>query len=224
LLLAHAGQPRDGSVLRWRLSTPDGSAFAEGSSQLDSVAPGAVREIVTIIVTFPMVERAGEWELTAEIDGWISNRWALRVYPPAVLSLSDLVIHHGEVGALELVDAHYIHRMDWFYDKSPWARNTTDWVFLGMSHPIDLGRWYLGRIEEVQAYGARSVLAKQYNVESFDIFTANFRAADGRVGRAMGNYGLANCLPRATRLSLCSMAARARACRSTTTYAICTRR
>jgi hypothetical protein len=27
---------------------------------------------------------------------------------------------------VELVDAHYIHRMDWFYDESPWATLATD--------------------------------------------------------------------------------------------------
>jgi predicted dehydrogenase len=96
----------------------------------------------------------------------------------------------GEVGTLEFVDAHYIHRMDWFYDKSPWAATATDWVFLGMSHPIDLVRWYLGPIEEVQAYGARSALATRYAVRSFDIYTVNVRSADGRIGRAMGHYGL----------------------------------
>jgi predicted dehydrogenase len=96
----------------------------------------------------------------------------------------------GEVGTLEFVDAHYIHRMDWFYDKSPWAATSTDWAFLGMSHPIDLVRWYLGPIEEVHAYGARSALAKRYGVQSFDIYTVNVRGADGRIGRAMGHYGL----------------------------------
>ena len=67
----------------------------------------------------------------------------------------------GELGSLELVDAHYIHRMDWFYDKSPWAATGTDWVFLGMSHPMDLVSWYLGPVVEVQAYAATSALGEQ---------------------------------------------------------------
>lgn len=97
---------------------------------------------------------------------------------------------HGEIGTLEFVDAHYIHRMDWFYDKSPWAASQTDWVFLGMSHPIDLVRWYLGPIEEVHAFATRSSLAERYGSQSFDIYSVNLRASDGRIGRAMGNYGL----------------------------------
>jgi predicted dehydrogenase len=96
----------------------------------------------------------------------------------------------GEIGALELADAHYIHRMDWFYDKSPWSRSETDWIFLGMSHPIDLLRWYLGPVAEVHAYAAQSDLARRYDVRSPDIYTVQLRAASGRIGRAMGHYGL----------------------------------
>jgi predicted dehydrogenase len=96
----------------------------------------------------------------------------------------------GEVGELELVDTHYIHRMDWFYDKSPWAVNDSDWVYMGMSHPIDLIRWYLGPIEEVQALSYRSVLGQSYNIKNKDVYIVNFYAADGRIGRAMGHYGV----------------------------------
>ena len=96
----------------------------------------------------------------------------------------------GELGSLEFVDAQYNHRMDWFYEKSPWAASDTDWIFLGMSHPIDLVRWYLGPIESVQAYGASSALAKDVKSKSFDIYSVNFRSCDGRIGRAMGHYGL----------------------------------
>jgi predicted dehydrogenase len=96
----------------------------------------------------------------------------------------------NELGALELVDAHYIHRMDWFYEKSPWAATDTDWIFLGLSHPIDLVRWYLGAIDAVQASGATSELAREHGVKGFDIYVANLRSRDGRIARAMGHYGL----------------------------------
>ncbi|MCK6576883.1 MAG: Gfo/Idh/MocA family oxidoreductase [Anaerolineae bacterium] len=96
----------------------------------------------------------------------------------------------GEVGALELADAHYIHRMDWYYRKSPWAANATDWIFLGMSHPLDLLCWYLGPVAEVTAYGAHSALASAFQVRSPDICTVNLRTVDGRLGRALGHYGL----------------------------------
>lgn len=96
----------------------------------------------------------------------------------------------GEIGGLELVDAQYTHRMDWFYDKSPWAATETDWVFLGLSHPLDLVRWYLGPPVAVQAYGSISALARRYGSRGRDIYSVNVVGADGQVGRAMGHYGL----------------------------------
>ena len=96
----------------------------------------------------------------------------------------------GELGRLELADAHYLHRMDWYYRKSPWAARDTDWAFLGLSHPVDLVRWYLGRIEEVHAFGARSGLGDEHGLAGFDLYSVNLRAADGRLGRVLGHYGL----------------------------------
>jgi predicted dehydrogenase len=96
----------------------------------------------------------------------------------------------GALGEIELADAHYTHRMDWFYEKSAWAIDQTDWVYLGLSHPLDLLRWYLGPIAEVHAIGSHSALARRYGVHSFDIYCVHARAADGRLGRALGHYGL----------------------------------
>lgn len=96
----------------------------------------------------------------------------------------------GEVGTVELADAHYNHRMDWYYDKSAWVIESTDWVFLGLSHPIDLVRWYLGPIDEVSAVASRSALGEQYGLPGNDIYLVNLTSRDGRIGRAMGHYGL----------------------------------
>jgi len=96
----------------------------------------------------------------------------------------------GELGAIELADAHYIHRMDWYYAKSPWVARDTDWIFLGLSHPLDLLRWYLGPIREVQALGSRSKLGKQHGVAGMDVYVVNVVAEDGRLGRALGHYGV----------------------------------
>lgn len=96
----------------------------------------------------------------------------------------------GHLGELELVDAHYVHRMDWFYEKSPWAATDTDWIFLGMSHPIDLLRWYVGPAAEVHAFGYTSALGKRYGLKGFDVYVVNLRSKSGKIARAMGHYGL----------------------------------
>ncbi len=96
----------------------------------------------------------------------------------------------GALGRIELVDAHYIHRMDWFYDKSPWSLSETDWAFLGLSHPVDLVRWYLGPIRRVHAFGSRTALARRYGTRGFDAYVVNLESVDGRVARVLGNYGI----------------------------------
>ncbi|KAA0240241.1 MAG: gfo/Idh/MocA family oxidoreductase [Armatimonadetes bacterium] len=96
----------------------------------------------------------------------------------------------GAMGEVEALDAHYVHRMDWWYEKSPWTQGSTHWAFLGLSHPIDLARWYLGEIDEVHALGSISRLARTYGMPSPDILCVNLRAADGRVARVFGHYGV----------------------------------
>ncbi len=103
-----------------------------------------------------------------------------------------LALERGDFGgldAIELADAHYIHRMDWYYRKSPWAASETDWIYLGLSHPIDLLRWYLGPIREVHAYAARSALGADFRIKSSDMYLINIVAQGGRLGRALGHYG-----------------------------------
>lgn len=96
----------------------------------------------------------------------------------------------GDLGRVEVVDAHYNHRMHWFYDKSPWSIADTDWAFAGLSHPLDLIRWYLGRIDEVTAYGMHTALGRKYGVKGYDAYVVILKAADGRIGRVLGNYGV----------------------------------
>ncbi len=96
----------------------------------------------------------------------------------------------GEFGEIEFVDAQYCHRMDWFYDKSPWSIAETDWAFLGMSHPLDLLRWYLGPIKRVQAIGTKSKLGREVGITGPDIYSVQVESEDGRSGRALGHYGL----------------------------------
>lgn len=108
----------------------------------------------------------------------------------------------GAIGEVEVVDAHYNHRMDWYYEKSPWTIDTTHWAYLGLSHPVDLVRWYLGDIAEVHAFGTTTELGKQYRLKYPDAITVNLRSKCGRIGRVLGNYGFHE-LPSARSLIEC---------------------
>lgn len=96
----------------------------------------------------------------------------------------------GDIGEVEVLDAHYNHRMDWWYEKSPWTQSGTHWAFLGLSHPLDLVRWYLGPIREVHAYGTRTSLGQVHGMETPDAMVVNLLAESGRIARVLGNYGL----------------------------------
>jgi predicted dehydrogenase len=108
----------------------------------------------------------------------------------------------GSLGEIEVLDAHYNHRMDWYYEKSPWTIDETHWAYLGLSHPVDLVRWYLGPIDEVHAYGTYTALGRSHGIQTPDAITVNLRAASGRIGRVLGNYGFHE-LPRARALIEC---------------------
>jgi predicted dehydrogenase len=108
----------------------------------------------------------------------------------------------GAIGEVEVVDAHYNHRMDWYYEKSPWTIDTTHWAYLGLSHPVDLVRWYLGPIREVHAFGTVTELGRRYGMATPDAITVNLVGENGRIGRVLGNYGFHE-LPKARALIEC---------------------
>jgi predicted dehydrogenase len=95
----------------------------------------------------------------------------------------------GKFGEIEVVDAHYNHRMDWYYEKSPWSVSETEWIYLGASHPVDYARWYLGEIAEVHAYGTITNLGSKYGLSKPDAMVINLKGKNGRIGRVLANYG-----------------------------------
>ncbi len=111
-----------------------------------------------------------------------------RFYEPFQRQREDF--EAGNFGEVEVLDAHYNHRMDWYYAKSPWTISETHWAYLGLSHPVDLVRWYLGEIEEVQAYGTRTRLGTEFGMKTPDAIVVNLKAKSGRIARVLGNYGI----------------------------------
>lgn len=110
----------------------------------------------------------------------------------------------GTFGEAEVVDAQYSHRMDWWYRKSPWSLTQTHWAYLGLSHPVDLVRQYLGAIKQVHASGSTSALGLEHGLKTPDVIAATLVSSDGRIARAFGNYGIHE-LPRGRSLIECHL-------------------
>lgn len=145
-----------------------------------------------VVCTKPLINDAGQADRLLEAAKSSGRRLQVaqstRFYEP-FLRMREL-FDQGVFGEVEVFDAHYSHRMDWYYKKSPWVLDQTHWAYLGLSHPVDLVRQYLGEIREVHAIGSRTSLAKEFGLATPDVIAATLVAADGRIGRAFGNYGV----------------------------------
>ncbi|MEQ1936399.1 MAG: Gfo/Idh/MocA family oxidoreductase, partial [Fimbriimonadaceae bacterium] len=145
-----------------------------------------------VICTKPLINDPAEIPRLLQVQKETGMRLQVgqstRFYEPFQRQREDF--EAGKFGEVEVLDAHYNHRMDWYYAKSPWTISETHWAYLGLSHPVDLVRWYLGEIEEVHAYGTRTTLGTEYGMKTPDAIVVNLKSKSGRIGRVLGNYGI----------------------------------
>lgn len=94
----------------------------------------------------------------------------------------------GVCGELNTVEAYYNADHRWFLAK-PWARTPAfKWLYGGLSHPVDLIRWYLPDIEEVMGYSRLSENGKQGGLAHDDTFHFIYKTAGGKIARVSGTY------------------------------------
>jgi predicted dehydrogenase len=159
-----------------------------------------------VVCTKPLlnsVAQASELlEAASETGCRLQVAQSTRFYEP-FLRMRELY-GQGAFGEVEVVDAHYHHRMDWWYRKSPWSITETHWAYLGLSHPVDLVRQYLGDISEVHGFGSRTSLAEEFGLQTPDVIAATLVSVEGKIGRAFGNYGIHE-LPRGRSLIECHL-------------------
>jgi predicted dehydrogenase len=157
-----------------------------------------------VICTKPLINDAAEGSRllkAAEETGCrLQVGQSTRFYEPFQRQREEF--EKGAIGEVEVVDAHYNHRMDWYYEKSPWTSTDTHWAYLGLSHPVDLVRCYLGPIRSVHAVGTITSLGERYGIKTPDAICVNLVAESGRIGRVLGNYGFHE-LPKARALIEC---------------------
>ncbi len=96
---------------------------------------------------------------------------------------------NGRHGPLLSAEAHYNGDKRGGSSGS-WGRNgEVDWLYTGLSHPVDLVYWHLGRIESVAGFGTFSAAARRQGQTAPDTLHFTLQAASGAVGRVTGCYG-----------------------------------
>ncbi len=94
----------------------------------------------------------------------------------------------GEIGELVTVEAYYHADHRWFLGKGWSLENLFKWLYGGLSHPVDLVRWYLPDIIEVMGYGMLSPNGKEGGLKNADTMHFILKASDGRIARISGVY------------------------------------
>ena len=95
----------------------------------------------------------------------------------------------GEIGELFMAEAHYVHDLRPVYSRTPWRIEVPqDLILGGACHPIDLLRWFMGDIDEVNCVALRSGVAADYPRE--DCFFINVRFKSGKIGRIATLLGI----------------------------------
>ncbi|MFT3786531.1 MAG: Gfo/Idh/MocA family oxidoreductase [Tepidisphaeraceae bacterium] len=70
-----------------------------------------------------------------------------------------------------------------------WARNGgLKWLYGGLSHPVDLVRWYLPDIEEVMGYGTLTENGKALGLTDPDAMHFVLHTRGGKIARVSGSY------------------------------------
>ena len=94
----------------------------------------------------------------------------------------------GKHGNLFSVEAEYNADNRWFLKKS-WARSGgLKWLYGGLSHPVDLVRWYFPNITEVAGYGMLTDNGRALGLTHEDSMHFIMRTSDGRIARVSGCY------------------------------------
>ncbi len=94
----------------------------------------------------------------------------------------------GALGELNTIEAAYHADHRWFLEK-PWARQSSfKWLFGGLSHPVDLVRWYLPDVEEVMGYSTLSNNGRAGGLKNDDTFHFILKSASVKIARISGCY------------------------------------
>lgn len=97
------------------------------------------------------------------------------------------MVEAGDLGQMMAAEAFYIHDLRPVYDFTPWRLTMPqDFMYGGVTHPVDILRSFLGDVEEVHCYAAKGKLTPDYPIKN--LFYLNLTFANGVIGQVKGLY------------------------------------
>jgi predicted dehydrogenase len=109
-----------------------------------------------------------------------------RFFEPMIRQRADY--DAGKHGNLFSVEAHYHADNRWFLQKD-WAKTGgLKWLFGGLSHPVDLVRWYFPDVTEVMGYGVLTENGRTLGLRDPDSMHFVLTTGSGKIARVSGCY------------------------------------
>ncbi|MFM2293459.1 MAG: hypothetical protein RIS29_3272 [Bacteroidota bacterium] len=143
-----------------------------------------------VVCTKPLIDDLGRTQELIDLCQKTGKRvfvgQSSRFFEPMKRQRADFVA--GEIGELVTVEAYYHADHRWFLGKGWSLENSFKWLYGGLSHPVDLVRWYMPDIVEVMGYGMLSPNGKAGGLKNEDTMHFILKAADGRIARISGVY------------------------------------
>lgn len=143
-----------------------------------------------VICTKPLIDNlehaADLLALSRTTDRRVFVGQSSRFFEPMIRQRRDY--ESGRHGELYSVEAYYNADNRWFL-KRDWARNGgLKWLYGGLSHPVDLVRWYLPDLDEVMGYGHLTQNGRELGLRDPDAMHFVFSTTSGRIARVSGHY------------------------------------
>jgi predicted dehydrogenase len=143
-----------------------------------------------VICTKPLIDDLAQAKKLLEI----SNKTGKKVFVGQSSRFFEPMIHQrkdyedGELGKIITVEAHYHADHRWFLGKGWALEKAFKWLYGGLSHPVDLIRWYLPDISEVMGYGVLSENGLTSGLKNEDTMHFIFKTMSGKIARVSGAY------------------------------------
>lgn len=109
-----------------------------------------------------------------------------RFFEPMIKQRADY--EAGRNGELFSVEAYYNADNRWFMSREWAKKGGLKWLYGGLSHPVDLVRWYLPNVEEVYGYGTLTENGRSLGLTDPDAMHFVYKTTDGRIARISGTY------------------------------------